>query len=163
MLRCAGYAFGHATPVFRRAGDALGRVSHAFERATPVFGRERDAFARRGDSFDRRTPLRSAFFGEKCGLTDSGSGTADNASAPQALVYRTANGIRRGVGAGLAAADHTAVVFTSCVQTLNCVRFATPKAVVRATSVASRPRAIRTRPMRVALWRGSIVHQRPPR
>src|SRR5439155_255534 len=37
-----------------------------------------------------------------------------------------------------------------------------PKVVIIATSSASRPRPIRTRPTRRALLRGSNVHQRPP-
>ena len=37
-----------------------------------------------------------------------------------------------------------------------------PKVVATATSVASRPRPITTRPLRRALLRGSKVHQRSP-
>jgi hypothetical protein len=38
-----------------------------------------------------------------------------------------------------------------------------PNEVVNATSAASRPTAINTRPMRAALWRASNVHQRSSR
>ena len=44
---------------------------------------------------------------------------------------------------------------TSSVVTENCSRLASPNEVVMATSVASRPTAISTRPMRGVLWRAS--------
>ena len=52
---------------------------------------------------------------------------------------------------------------TSSVSTINCSNLFAPNAVVIATSTASRPRVIRTRPMRGVLWRGSNICQRPPR
>ncbi len=54
-------------------------------------------------------------------------------------------------------------VTTSSVITLNSASRVCPKLVDRATSVASRPRAIRMRPMRGLLWRASNVYQRPSR
>src|ERR1700722_216900 len=51
---------------------------------------------------------------------------------------------------------------TSSVQTLKLSRMFGPKVVAIATSNASRPRAIRTRPTRGTLLRGSNVCQRPP-
>ena len=53
--------------------------------------------------------------------------------------------------------------FISSVQTVNWRSSATPKAVVNATSVASRPQAMSTRPIRRALCRASRVHHLPPR
>ena len=52
---------------------------------------------------------------------------------------------------------------TSRVKTVKPVMSATPKLVERATSVASRPWAIRMRPMRGLLCRASKVCQRPSR
>ena len=52
---------------------------------------------------------------------------------------------------------------TSSVITLKPASVQGPKEVTIATSVASRPRAIRMRPMRGTLLRGSKVYQRPPR
>ena len=52
---------------------------------------------------------------------------------------------------------------TSSVTTLKPMSFAGPKLVESATSVASRPRAMSTRPMRGLLWRASKVYQRPSR
>src|SRR6202012_2117074 len=52
---------------------------------------------------------------------------------------------------------------TSSLTTTNFFKFADPNAVVSATSAASRPVAISTRPIRGTLCRASIVHQRPPR
>src|SRR5690242_3880158 len=48
----------------------------------------------------------------------------------------------------------------SSVTTVNPVSAHWPKLVLSATSVASRPRAIRTRPMRGVLCRASKVYQR---
>ena len=48
-------------------------------------------------------------------------------------------------------------------MTLNPASVQGPNEVTIATSVASRPRAIRMRPMRGVLWRASNVYQRPPR
>ena len=56
-----------------------------------------------------------------------------------------------------ALADHSV---TTSVTTVNPVRLAIPNEVVMATSDASRPVAISTRPMRGWLWRASNVHQR---
>src|ERR1700689_5436294 len=53
-----------------------------------------------------------------------------------------------------------ASVATSSLITLNWVRLAIPNEVVIATSEASRPTAINTRPMRGWLCRASTVHQR---
>jgi hypothetical protein len=50
----------------------------------------------------------------------------------------------------------------SSVQTRNPSRTFGPKVIVRATSAASRPRAISTRPTRGALLRASKVYQAPP-
>ena len=55
------------------------------------------------------------------------------------------------------------VATTSSVMTVKPLNVAGPKMVESATSVASRPRAITTRPMRGLLWRASNVYQRPPR
>src|SRR5215475_15178571 len=52
---------------------------------------------------------------------------------------------------------------TSSVITLKAASVHGPNEVTIATSVASRPRAIRMRPMRGLLWRASNVYQRPPR
>jgi hypothetical protein len=52
---------------------------------------------------------------------------------------------------------------TSSVNILNFVRAHGPNEVTIATSVASRPRAIRMRPTRGLLWRASRVYQRSPR
>ena len=52
---------------------------------------------------------------------------------------------------------------TSSVTTLKPASVQGPNEVTIATSVASRPRAIRMRPMRGVLWRASNVYQRPPR
>jgi hypothetical protein len=55
------------------------------------------------------------------------------------------------------------VFFTSSEVTWKEIKRALPKDVVIAQSVASRPVAIRTRPMRRALCLASNVHQRSPR
>jgi hypothetical protein len=52
---------------------------------------------------------------------------------------------------------------TSLVITLKLASVHGPNEVTIATSVASRPRAIKIRPMRGLLWRASNVYQRPPR
>jgi hypothetical protein len=52
---------------------------------------------------------------------------------------------------------------TSSVNTLKLDNWLGPKEVTIATSVASRPFAIKIRPMRGLLWRASNVYQRPPR
>ena len=52
---------------------------------------------------------------------------------------------------------------TSSAQTRNPDKAPGPKVWVRGTSAASRPCAMRTRPIRGALLRGSNVRQRPPR
>ncbi len=52
---------------------------------------------------------------------------------------------------------------TSSVKTRKPASVHGPNDVTIATSVASRPRAIRMRPMRGTLLRGSKVYQRPPR
>ena len=52
---------------------------------------------------------------------------------------------------------------TSLVITLKLASVHGPNEVSIATSVASRPRAIKMRPMRGLLWRASNVYQRPPR
>ena len=53
--------------------------------------------------------------------------------------------------------------FTSSVMILNFTNLVSPNVVVIAQSAASRPRAIKMRPMRGVLWRASKVNQRPPR
>ncbi len=50
----------------------------------------------------------------------------------------------------------------SSVHTWNFVKVPGPNEVVSATSVASRPRAIKTRPMRGALCRASSAYHLPP-
>ena len=66
-----------------------------------------------------------------------------------------------------ALADHAALAeraqATSSVITLKPASTLGPNEVEIATSVASRPRAIRMRPMRGMLCRASNVYQRPPR
>ena len=52
---------------------------------------------------------------------------------------------------------------TSSVQTLKLASVLGPKVLLSATSAASRPRAISTRPMRGVLLRASKVYQRPSR
>ena len=52
---------------------------------------------------------------------------------------------------------------TSSVQTLKLTSVLGPNVVVIATSIASRPLAIKIRPIRGALLRGSNVYQCPPR
>ena len=64
---------------------------------------------------------------------------------------------------GLSAACGPHAATTSSVWTLKLASLVAPKLVERATSVASRPRAIRMRPMRGLLWRASKVYQLPPR
>lgn len=49
------------------------------------------------------------------------------------------------------------------VHTVNPVKVVLPNEVVRATSTASRPRPISTRPIRGALWRASSVYHASPR
>ena len=51
----------------------------------------------------------------------------------------------------------------SSVITLKPASVHGPNEVTIATSVASRPRAIKMRPMRGLLWRASNVYQPPPR
>ncbi len=57
----------------------------------------------------------------------------------------------------------TQATFTSSVQTLKLFRTLGPKVLLMATSEASRPRAINTRPMRGMLLRASKVYQWPSR
>jgi hypothetical protein len=57
----------------------------------------------------------------------------------------------------------TAAAGTSSVTTLNPASVQGPNEVEMATSVASRPRAIRMRPIRGVLCRASNVYQRSPR
>src|SRR5262249_39453512 len=52
---------------------------------------------------------------------------------------------------------------TSSVQTTNRLSLVSPNDVVRATSTASRPSAIVTRPILGSLCLASKVYQRPPR
>ena len=59
--------------------------------------------------------------------------------------------------------DRAGYSVTSSVITLKPASVHGPNEVTIATSVASRPRAIRMRPMRGTLFRGSKVCQRPPR
>src|SRR5580693_5905907 len=54
-------------------------------------------------------------------------------------------------------------VVTSSVQTLKLTSVLGPNVVAMATSIASRPLAISTRPIRGTLFRASKVYQRPPR
>ncbi len=59
--------------------------------------------------------------------------------------------------------DHVTHSGRGSVQTVKPVRVVLPNDVVRATSTASRPRPMSTRPMRGSLWRASIVCHRSPR
>ena len=59
--------------------------------------------------------------------------------------------------------DGVAAAGISSLMMKNFFSLAEPKFVVRATSAASRPRAMTMRPMRGTLWRASKVNQRPPR
>ena len=54
-------------------------------------------------------------------------------------------------------------IVTSSVQTLKLASVLGPNVVAMATSIASRPLAINTRPIRGTLLRASKVYQRPPR
>src|SRR5689334_15092818 len=63
----------------------------------------------------------------------------------------------------LAMTDQAGVGTTSSVTTTNFVSVIRPKLVVSATSAASRPVAIRMRPMRSVLWRASKVYHWPER
>jgi hypothetical protein len=58
---------------------------------------------------------------------------------------------------------YSAATGSSSVTTLKPASLAGPKLVESATSVASRPRAMSTRPIRGLLWRASKVYQRPSR
>ena len=65
-----------------------------------------------------------------------------------------------------AARVHTLAVAAEMISSVITLKLASvhgPNDVTIATSVASRPRAIRMRPMRGLLWRASNVYQRPPR
>ena len=73
--------------------------------------------------------------------------------------HRAALGPREGLSA--ACGPYAATI--SSVWTLKLASPVAPKLVDRATSVASRPRAIRMRPMRGLLWRASKVYHCPPR
>jgi hypothetical protein len=89
------------------------------------------------------------------------------------LVDRTANGsINRSPVARSRIQRHVVVrallyfaacpaCVTSSVMTLKLARVHNPKEVTIATSVASRPRAIKMRPTRGVLCRASNVYQRP--
>jgi len=58
---------------------------------------------------------------------------------------------------------HPSTLFTSSVQTRKLSRVFGPNVVAMATSAASRPRAMSTRPIRGTLFRGLNVYQAPPR
>ena len=62
---------------------------------------------------------------------------------------------------GIAYSDLTAVI--SSVITVKLLSVFGPNVVLIATSAASRPLAISTRPMRGMLWRASKVYHTPPR
>ena len=59
--------------------------------------------------------------------------------------------------------QHDQANTTSSLTTKNFVSVMRPKLVVSATSAASRPVAIRMRPMRGWLWRASNVYHWPER
>jgi Quinolinate synthetase A protein len=96
---------------------------------------------------------------------------------PAPSVRRTLGGLSRPVGPvdarGLGLCDPSSIErgyalvesadVTSSVNTLKPASMHGPNEVTIATSVASRPRAIKIRPMRGLLWRASNVYQRPPR
>src|ERR1700730_8769092 len=68
------------------------------------------------------------------------------------------------LGSVAAGTETTATAYTSSsVQTLKLTSVLGPNVWVIGTSAASRPCAIRTRPMRGVLLRASKVYQRPPR
>ena len=67
------------------------------------------------------------------------------------------------LGSATNAAAHRPAPSTSSVQTLKLFRVLGPNVLLIATSAASRPRAISTRPIRGTLLRASKVYQRPPR
>jgi len=84
---------------------------------------------------------------------------------PRALRKHRAVGmlVRPAATAARPAAPRPQLATTSSVTTLNPASRVSPKLVESATSVASRPRAMRMRPMRGLLWRASKVYQRPSR
>ena len=96
-----------------------------------------------------------------------GAHPARDAQAPE--LHRGGDGKRsreRCVKAGRTRGHRHAVSATSgtsSVTTLKSASVQGPNEVTIATSVASRPRAIRMRPRRGTLLRGSKICQRPPR
>src|ERR1035441_441729 len=92
------------------------------------------------------------------------------ARAEQHAMFAEADGLTVTVDGGVAHCQkgHQSAVLRispsgiSSVQTLKLSSVLGPNVVAIATSDASRPRAIRTRPMRGTLLRGSKMCQRPP-
>src|SRR2546430_10020181 len=81
-----------------------------------------------------------------------------NAEAPQEKQIDTKQfpyGIRRPV--------RVPTLLITSVQTLKLSSVLGPNVLLIATSAASRPRAMSTRPIRGTLFRGSKMYQRPPR
>jgi hypothetical protein len=74
----------------------------------------------------------------------------------------TGNGYQRRQAIIGASPEERASCSTSRVVTTNDLRDVCPNVVLIATSAASRPLAIRIRPIRGMLWRASNVCQRPP-
>src|SRR5258708_13944202 len=74
------------------------------------------------------------------------------------------HGFRISVGGDVRDRQETHVVpaLTSSVQTVKPASVGGPNVLLIATSVASRPRAMSTRPIRGMLFRGSNVCQCPP-
>ena len=67
------------------------------------------------------------------------------------------------IGSGIGGISGIGTPPASSVTTSKRCSVCVPKELIIATSVASRPRAMTTRPMRGSLWRASKVYQRPPR
>src|SRR2546426_9982234 len=81
-------------------------------------------------------------------------------------VFAKFHGLRISVGRDVPHSQKAHVVprayLTSSVQTVKPASVLGPNVLLIATSVASRPRAMSTRPIRGMLFRGSNVCQRPP-
>jgi hypothetical protein len=82
----------------------------------------------------------------------------ESAEVPRALINDrpTAAGLQHAYAAKAVRSGISSVI------TLNLVSWCGPNDAIMGMSAASRPRAIRMRPIRRALWRGSKVYHRPP-
>ena len=94
-------------------------------------------------------------FGQSASINGQIGGTVTDPSGAPVAVARI-EAVNAGTG-------YRQAVTTSSLTTMNFVRSMRPKLVVSATSAASRPVAIRMRPMRGWLWRASKVNHRPDR